>query len=116
MNTKTLALILLTGHLMAVVLIARVLWRQLKIVRSRPDPQLRGGRIVLLVLALAGLCGNFIPLAVDILVLLNVVSRTKPNPVGVAYALSNVITLIVITGALLALYIIAERLLKNIDD
>jgi len=113
MNAKLLALTLLVGHVIAVGLISRVLWRQLKILRTRPDPELREGRRVLFILALAGLCGNFVPIGTDVLVMANVVHRQSPSPVGILYALSNVITLIIVTGAVQALYVVAEKLLRK---
>jgi hypothetical protein len=113
MSTKVLALILLVGHLTSVGLISRVLWRQLKIMLTKPDPELREGRRVMLILALTGLSGNFVPITVDVLVLVSIVQRHPPNLVGVAYALSNVITLIIISSAINTLYIVAEKLLRK---
>lgn len=113
MSTKILALILLLGHVTAVALISRVLYRQLKILLTKPDPELREGRRVMFILALAGLLGNFVPISVDVLVLISIVQRHTPNPVGIAYALSNVITLIIISAAINTLYVVAEKLLRK---
>lgn len=107
MDTKALAVSLLVGHLIAVVLSLMVIFRQVKILRQRPDPALRAGRITLFVLAIGITLGNFIPIAADVCFLLGV---QLPAWIGIAYALSNVLTLIWSAVALLVLYIIAARL------
>lgn len=113
MDTKTLATILLVGHIIAVVVILMVLHRQMKIIRSRPDPELHAGRMVLLFLALGALIGNFVPITIDILVLVGEVQRNNPQPVGILYATSNVFTLVWEAIAILALYLVAEKLLSK---
>lgn len=113
MDTKTLAAILLMGHVIAVSVILLVLSMQIKILNGRPDRELHSGRMALLALALSMLFGNFIPIVVDILVLAGSVERNHPSPVGVMYALSNVITLILSATSVLALYIIARKLIKK---
>lgn len=105
-----LAVSLLIGHLIAVVLSVMVIFRQVKILRQRPDPTLRAGRIALFVLAVVITLGNFIPIAVDLAVIFDQHGRSSPSAIGIAYALSNVLTLISSAVALLILYIIAGRL------
>ena len=113
MDTKTLAASLLVGHLMAVVLSLLVIFRQVRILRRRPDPALKSGRIVLFILAVVITLGNFIPIAVDVAVLVGEYGRAQPSAIGIAYALSNVLTLIAFAIALLALYIIADKLVNK---
>lgn len=91
-----------------------VFYRQIKILRQRPDPTLRSGRAALFVLAAAILGANFIPMVIDILVIFGEIGRNRPSVVGVAYALSNVLTLVFSAGALYALYVIAERLVNKV--
>lgn len=113
MDSKTLAAILLIGHIAAVAVILLVLRRQIKILRSKPDPELRHGRMALLVLALGALFGNFIPITIDMLVLTGEVQRNAPQPVSILYATSNVLTLVWEAFAILALYVVAENLLSK---
>lgn len=115
MSTKDLALILLVGHITSAILIAMVLKKQLRILRGRPDTTLRHARQILSGLALTVLIGNFVPLTIDSLVLMNKVSRNHPTPVGVAYATSNVIILVLSAASVLALYIAAERLVPTTE-
>jgi len=110
MDTKMLAASLLVGHLIAVVLSLLVIFKQVRILRRRPDPTLKSGRVALFILAVAVTLGNFIPIAVDLAVLAGGYGRTEPSAIGIAYALSNVLTLISSAVALLILYIIAGRL------
>ncbi len=113
MDTKTLAALLLIGHLVATVLMLLVFYRQIKILRQRPDPELRSGRLALFILAVAILGANFIPMAIDVLVIFGEVGRNRPSGAGIAYALSNVLSLVFSAGALYALYVIAERLVNK---
>lgn len=113
MDVKILAGVLFTGHVIALVVTVRVLMRQVVILRSRPDPELQTGRLVLFALAVVIGLGNIIPMAIDAAVILGEVPRAKPNLIGVLYALSNVLTLIFSASAVLALYMIAERLFSN---
>lgn len=110
MGTKTLALILLGGHVVVVVLTLLVVIRQIKIFRQRPDATLRVGRIVMSIFTGGVLLGNVVPILVEICFLSGV---QLPRYAGLAYALSNVLTMIVLTGAVLALYVIAEKLLSD---
>lgn len=110
MDVKTLAAMLLFGHVLALIVITLVLLRQVRILRSRPDPELQTGRMVLLALAIVIGLGNIIPIAIDTAVLLGEIPRAKPNLFGILYALSNVLTLTFSASAVLALYMIAERL------
>jgi len=113
MGVKELAAILLLGHLTALGVTILILWRQIKIIRGRPDPALQEGRLVLLGLAIIIGLGNFIPIAIDTAVMLGAVARAKPTVFGTLYALSNVFTLIFSASAVLSLYVIAERLLAK---
>lgn len=114
MDAKLLAAILLTGHVVAVIVTVLVLIRQVKILRGRPDPELQTGRMVLLALAIVIGLGNFIPIAIDAAVILGGVYRPHPSLFGIAYALSNVFTLIFSASAVLALYIIADKLFRRL--
>lgn len=113
MSTKELAVILLLGHISSVVFIVMVLYRQLRILRGRPDSTLRIARIVLSTLAGTILVGNFIPITVDSLVLADVVVRNQPSAAGIVYATSNVVILVLSSASMLALYVIAEILARK---
>lgn len=115
MGVKELATMLLTGHVIALIVTTLVLSRQVRILRSKPDPELQTGRLVLLALAIVIGLGNLIPMTIDAAVIVGVVPRTPPNAAGVLYALSNVLTLIFSASAVLALYIIADRLLRKLS-
>lgn len=113
-DVKVLAATLLLGHVLALVVVVLVLSRQIKILRGKPDPTLQIGRLVLLALAVVIGLGNLVPIAIDAAVILGSVTRAKPSHLGVLYALSNVFTLILSASAVLALYVIAERLAKKL--
>lgn len=111
MDTKTLAIILLCGHIVAVTIILSVLYRQTKILLNNPDPELHTGRMALLLLALGALASNVAPITIDTMVLADAVHRAHPTTPGIIYATSNVLGLVWEAAAILALYIFAERLL-----
>ncbi len=113
MDAKFLAAVLLSGHVIALSVTLLVLGRQIKILRGKPNPELQTGRLVLLLLAVIIGLGNVIPITVDTAVILGGVIRAQPTVFGVLYALSNVLTLIFSASAVLALYVIADRLLKG---
>lgn len=114
MDVKYLAATLLLGHTIALAVTVMILARQVRILHSNPDPELRAGRYVLLALAIIIGMGNFIPMAIDVGVLLGVIDRAQPSLYGVLYSLSNVLTLIFSASAVLALYIIADRLFRKL--
>lgn len=116
MSAKLLAAIFLIGHITALVVILHVLSRQFRIITQRPDSSLNSGRFVLFVLAAAIGLGNFIPIIVDSAVLLGAVTRANPTLIGVVYSLSNLLTLVLSASAVLALYIIAERLYNSTEE
>jgi len=113
MDAKTLAILLLLGHIVALMITVTVLGRQIKILRGRPDPELQTGRLILLALAVVIGLGNITPMAVDSTFILGDAARAQPSPIGIAYSLSNVLTLIFSSSAVLALYIIADKLVRN---
>lgn len=113
MSIKTLAVILLVGHLVAVAIILSVIRKQVKILKQKPDPELHAGRVFLSISAVGILLGNAIPLVVDAGVLFDKIHRTHPTAPGVAYALSNMLTLNLLAGAMFATYVVAEKLLKK---
>lgn len=113
MSARELAVVLLVGHVSSVILVSLVVRKQLRIFKGTPDKSLRAGRITLTALALTVLIGNFVPIIIDSLVLIGPVKRAHPSPVGVVYATSNVIILLLSAMCVLALYIVAERLLKK---
>jgi hypothetical protein len=112
MDAKTLAVYLLIGRILSLIVIGIVLRKQVEIFRGRPDPELRQGRIVMMFFAMVLLLGNFIPVVIDIAVIHGDVTRANPSPAGIAYAFSSNLVSLFSSCALLALYIIAEKLLK----
>lgn len=113
MNTKQLAGVLLLGHLLSVVIVSIVLYKQHRILKDNPSPELHTGRMILLAFAVIILLGNIIPIAIDGAVIFGNIARNRPSGFGVAYSLSNSITALCSAGALLSLYVIAEKLLNN---
>lgn len=113
MDTKTLATMLLVGRIITVVVILLVIYRQIKIARSRPDPSLRAGRVVLMSMSIVALLSNVVPVLIDIGVILGEIPRAKPTYYGIAYGLSSNLSTMFLSFGVLALYIIAEKLLKK---
>lgn len=110
MSAKQLALILLVGHITSVILIAIVMKKQHRILRGKPDAELRHARQILSSMALTVMIGNFVPITIDSLVVVSKVTRAHPTSVGIAYATSNVIILVLSAASVLALYVAAEKL------
>lgn len=116
MDVNQLATCFLVGHLIAVTMTVWVLVRQVKIFREfrdRPDSTLQVGRIILLVLAIATCLGNLPPILIDSAVLAGLVPRARPTTFGIIYGLSNLLILTCQAAALLALYIIAEKVVAK---
>ncbi|HJQ08007.1 MAG TPA: hypothetical protein VJ836_00835 [Candidatus Saccharimonadales bacterium] len=113
MDVKTLALLLLIGRVLSLVALVVVLRKQIRIFRSKPDPKLRAGRIVMLSFVLIILAGNLVPIGLDIAVLMDEIKRNTPSIAGIAYALSSNLNSLFLSYALLALYIIAEKLVTK---
>jgi len=93
MDIKTLAVVLLTAHLVSIVFIALVLVLQAKLFKKKVQPSLIGFRRLLFVLALVVFTGNLVPIGVDALTIFSLVERSSStiNPIGVAYSVSNAV-------------------------
>lgn len=118
MDIKTIALLLLIGRLTAFVFMGLVLSKQLKLFKATLPDSLRRVQKVLFFIALVIFVGQFIPIMIDVLTIIDSLSqkRGSPSVVGVAYAFSNNITSILASLFIWLLYRLAARTKITADD
>jgi hypothetical protein len=116
MGVKTLAFILLAGRIVSLIFTGLVLYRQIRLSKLAAPSWLVSFRRVLLGLTLVIFIGNFIPMVIDILVLVDEVQRNSPNPVGVAYALDSNLTAVFASIAIWSLYKLAQKSIERGDE
>lgn len=108
MDIKTIAAMLLTGHLISVFFVLLVIKKQIRLALKK-DEQMRKQRRNLLVLSLVILFGNFIPIFIDIFTLSPGLPRNKPTIIGMIYGFSNCFLLISASVGLWVIYRYAEK-------
>lgn len=113
MEAKTLAIYLLVGRIASLVVLGLILHRQIKIFRTRPDPELRNGRILMMVYAIGLILFNVIPILIDLGVIFADIPRNRPSGYGILYALDSNLGMLFASSALLTLYIIAEKIFEK---
>jgi hypothetical protein len=111
MDIKTLALIMLGGHLVSVGFMASVIVKQWGLFKRLIEESLKGFRRVLFALSILILVGNIIPIFIDTLTLFYSLPRPlSVSSVSVFYALSNAYLAAAAPAiAIWVLYKMAER-------
>ncbi len=117
MDIRILAVLLVTGHLASAFFISRVLILQIPLFKARRYPELKWFRRILFTLALAIFIGNFIPILIDGLTIVDFVHRSTKhvNSVGVAYSISNALVFSLSALLIWFLYRLAARTLIIVD-
>lgn len=118
MDIKTLAVILVIGHLVSSGFIGVVIKRQFELFKITIDPGIVVFRKILFCISIAIMAGNLYPIFIDIATILSKVHRSTNhvNMVGLIYTLSNMLTAIMSAILVWALYLFAARTLKIRDD
>lgn len=115
MDIKTLAVLLLFGHLVSSAFIILVLRKQFKLFKVSIDPSIKVFRRVLFFLSMAILFGNVIPIIVDTATIFDAIVRSSHhvNTVGVFYSAANMITAVLSSLLVWTLYLLAARTLRD---
>lgn len=119
MDIKTIAAILLLGHIISASFMVLVVKRQLALSKLPIDPELLPFRKTLSRLSLAILIGNFIPIAIDILTIVTTDSLHReetPSVAGVIYAFSNAVTAVISAYLIWTLYKQAAKTVLIVDQ
>lgn len=119
MDIKTVAFILLLGHIVSAVFMLFVVRRQRGLSKLPIDPELLPFRKTLNRLSLAILVGNFIPIVIDILTIVVTDSLHRedtPSIAGVIYAFSNAVTAAVSAYLIWTLYKQAAKTVLIVDQ
>jgi hypothetical protein len=118
MDIKTYAAILLAGQSVAVVFTALILKRQAGLFKTNIQADLVWFRRVMFAMTLGIFLGELVFLAINLLTLLDVVTRSthRINPVGLVYGLD--ITFVVMLFSILTwlLYRMAAKVLIRSDN
>lgn len=117
MPIKTLALILLTGRIVAVLFNVLVVKRQLELFKLPVAPELEEARIILFALAVAALAFNIIPTSIDILTLTSSLARSSNvvNSIGILYSINACLASVVMAIFVWLLYRLAARTVILVD-
>ncbi len=117
MSIKTLAAILLVGQFISVGFMVAVIKRQYELFKSRTYPELRKIRMALFCLSVVIISGNLIPATVSVLTVLDTVKRSTShvNRLGLAYSLSNTLTLAASAIAIYSVYWLAAKILIIVE-
>lgn len=110
MDIKTLAKILLIGHVVSASFMFFVLKKQLALFKLNIEPELVKFRKVLFGLSLAVFLGNFIPIVIDVLTIVSKVTRSQPSTIGIYYAFSNCIFSILSAILIWTMYRLASKI------
>lgn len=107
------AIILLTLRLFSVIFMSMVLVKQFKLfgksINSEYARDIITFRRVLFGLAVIIFIGQLVPIVIDIATVFAHAPRSAPNPLGIAYGLSNAITAVLSSIAFWLMYKVAER-------
>lgn len=112
MDIKDAAFYLLILRIISSVALLWVISKQITLLRENHPPEEQRIRFALLGLTGVLLCGNFIPILVDVLTLVSDIKRTNSrlNLIGIAYTFNNAGFAAIAGLAWASFYILAERL------
>lgn len=119
MDIKTVALILLLGHIVSAVFMLFVVRRQRELSKLPIDQELLSFRKTLNRLSVAILVGNIIPIVIDILTIYTYNSlerESSPSMIGIMYAFSNAITAAISAYLIWTLYKQAAKTVLIVDQ
>lgn len=108
MDIKELALILLIGRIISDLFIFAVLRRQWQLITARYKDRLDKMRWVLFSVSVVIFLGNMIPIGIDIATLLADVGRAQPTSVGIMYAFSSNIPMLMLSVLMWFVYHLAD--------
>lgn len=113
MEVNILAITLLTGRLITLYYLGRVLKTQVKLLRMPiEDPNVWDFRKTLHYMTIVVALGNLVPIAID---LVSIFGPTRPFWLGVLYAISNVITALFAAILIHKMYRLASQT-KEVND
>ncbi len=119
MDIKTVAFILLLGHIVSAVFMLFVVRRQRILSKLPIDPELLPFRKTLNRLSLAILVGNFIPIIIDVLTITahdSLRREDSPSTIGIMYAVSNAVTAAISAYLIWTLYKQAAKTVLIVDQ
>lgn len=118
MDIKTVAFILMLGHIVSAAFMLMVVRRQRALNKLPIDPELLPFRKTLNRLSMAILIGNILPILIDLLTIIahdSLKREDSPSVVGVTYAVSNCITAAVSAYLIWTLYKQAAKTVLIVD-
>lgn len=109
MDIKHIAAIALATRLLSLFFITIVIRRQWKLLKTPIDKEIVRFRQILFALCVVIFLGNLIPVTIDSLTLFaDLKGRGNPQPIGVAYVISNCLTAVISSLFIWIMYRLAQ--------
>lgn len=116
MDIKLIALLLLLARVGSATFIFLVLRKQAQLMQYSITPALQSFRRVLFAISMIIFLGNFVPIFIDIVTILDNVERPQPRTIGIIYGFSNAITALIASILIWLLYRLAGRTAVTTQD